>query len=65
MYDYPYRLEYTPTSQRESYTIYHSGEGVICEGENVCEMQRLVDTANRFYRTYSPRSDEDASYLGR
>jgi hypothetical protein len=44
MYDYPYRLEYSPTAG--TYDVVRTGEGVIASGENVSELRRLVEMAN-------------------
>jgi hypothetical protein len=51
MYDMPYRLERDePASnndyQLHHYTIWRTGEGVICRGTNFAEMRNLVDRAN-------------------
>lgn len=46
MYDYPYRVEYSPKGNIDSYTVLRVGEGVICEGSNLMELRRLVEAAN-------------------
>ena len=47
-YDRPYRLEYfvNRRTDRDTYAIMRTGEGIICEGENFDEMRKLVDCAN-------------------
>jgi hypothetical protein len=46
MYDYPYRVEYSPRDNEDRYQVVHSGEGIICEGRNLGELRRLVEAAN-------------------
>jgi hypothetical protein len=46
MYDYPYRVEYNPKGTKENYDVVHTGEGVICQGENLSELRKLVEAAN-------------------
>ena len=46
MYDYPYRLECSQRGQQQTYTVVRTGEGTICEGENLTELRRLVEAAN-------------------
>ena len=46
MYDYPYRVEYSPKGTADNYAVLRVGEGVICEGSNLMELRRLVEAAN-------------------
>lgn len=46
MYDYPYRVEYSPRGNEDHYEVVHTGEGVICEGKNLSVLRRLVEAAN-------------------
>jgi hypothetical protein len=50
-YDQPYRLERDEGRSANDYdmvhyTIYRTGEGMICRGTNFTEMRNLVDRAN-------------------